>query len=238
MTEEKKVSIGERMLQLRNQHHMTQENLAEQLGVSRQSISKWELDKTLPDVEKLIQLLELYQVSIDYLIKGKDTGVKLVEPVAEPETEGEEPSEGDEHQEDESAQKEAEEGELQKEIKFFSSKQMILMLCMLITGFLSVGMGLFTWNLWFTSDMIGAAKSQNVAYVDRIYEQYTKAEVSQITEAGDIRTQIVWLDVPGVRECDSVFCFEKEGRNKLYFEYYWKTLSFPAVVGIFSSISK
>jgi transcriptional regulator with XRE-family HTH domain len=68
---EKNQSIGTRLLTLRNESNLTQEELAEKLDVSRQSISKWELNKTLPDVEKLIQLSDMYQVSMDYLIKGK-----------------------------------------------------------------------------------------------------------------------------------------------------------------------
>lgn len=58
MTEEWKSSVGERLLQIRNEKRMTQEELAEYLNVSRQSVSKWELNKTMPDVEKLMQLSE------------------------------------------------------------------------------------------------------------------------------------------------------------------------------------
>lgn len=54
MTEEKKESVGERLLILRTQKGLTQEELAEWMDVSRQSISKWELNKTLPDVEKMV----------------------------------------------------------------------------------------------------------------------------------------------------------------------------------------
>lgn len=64
--------MGGRLQRLRNQNSLTQEELAERLDVSRQSVSKWELNKTLPDVDKLIQLSEIYQVSIDYLIKGEE----------------------------------------------------------------------------------------------------------------------------------------------------------------------
>ena len=65
MVEDWKESIGERLLALRMQKGMTQEELAEYLKVSRQSVSKWELNKTLPDVDKMVQLADLYGVSME-----------------------------------------------------------------------------------------------------------------------------------------------------------------------------
>lgn len=74
--------IGQRLIELRSEHQMTQEDLADKLGVSRQAISKWESDRTLPNVEKLFCLSELYQVSLDYLLTGKEiqTPVRKAEP--------------------------------------------------------------------------------------------------------------------------------------------------------------
>jgi transcriptional regulator with XRE-family HTH domain len=66
------IVIGERLAELRKKHNMTQEELAEKLEVSRQAVSKWELDKTMPDVSKLTKMSELYQVSVDYLLKGEE----------------------------------------------------------------------------------------------------------------------------------------------------------------------
>lgn len=64
--------IGQRLTALRLSRQMTQEDLADKMGVSRQAISKWESDRTLPNVEKLFCLSELYQVSLDYLLTGKE----------------------------------------------------------------------------------------------------------------------------------------------------------------------
>lgn len=64
-------TLGERLFQLRNSKHMTQEELAERLMIGRQTISKWELNKSVPSTENLIQLAEIYEVSLDYLIKGQ-----------------------------------------------------------------------------------------------------------------------------------------------------------------------
>lgn len=61
--------FGEKLQQLRKQKGLSQEQLALQLGVSRQAISKWELSDSLPDAEKIIQLSDFFNVSTDYLLK-------------------------------------------------------------------------------------------------------------------------------------------------------------------------
>ncbi|MBQ3558118.1 MAG: helix-turn-helix transcriptional regulator [Agathobacter sp.] len=53
------------LLEKRKQRNMTQEQLAEQLGVARQTVSKWELGETLPDVENLKKMAILFEFSID-----------------------------------------------------------------------------------------------------------------------------------------------------------------------------
>ncbi len=61
----------ERNLQiLRKMTNMTQETLADKMNVSRQTVSKWELGTILPEVEKLIELCEMFNCSIDELIRG------------------------------------------------------------------------------------------------------------------------------------------------------------------------
>lgn len=65
------MSIGTRIAELRKQHRVSQEYLAEKLGVSRQAVSKWEQDLTHPDTGNLIKLAELFHVSVEYLATGK-----------------------------------------------------------------------------------------------------------------------------------------------------------------------
>ncbi|MCL2365261.1 MAG: helix-turn-helix domain-containing protein [Defluviitaleaceae bacterium] len=60
--------LGNKIYQLRKGKGYSQEELAAQLTVSRQAISKWELGESIPDVENLVQLGKLFQVSIDYLL--------------------------------------------------------------------------------------------------------------------------------------------------------------------------
>lgn len=65
------MTIGQKIIQLRNAADISQEQLAETLGVSRQSISKWEMDQALPQIDKIIQLAEIFSVSTDELLLDK-----------------------------------------------------------------------------------------------------------------------------------------------------------------------
>ena len=62
------LTTGQRIAQCRKKLALSQEALGEQLGVSRQAISKWEADATLPDIDKLIALSRLFQVSVGWLL--------------------------------------------------------------------------------------------------------------------------------------------------------------------------
>lgn len=79
MKEGDKMTTGEKLALLRKEKTITQEELAEILSVSRQSISKWEQDRAFPETEKLIKLSELYNCSIDYLLKDENKIVENVE---------------------------------------------------------------------------------------------------------------------------------------------------------------
>lgn len=62
----------EKIVELRKQKGLSQEELAEQLGVSRQAVSRWELGQTLPDIPNLLQLCEMFSVSADYLVRDEE----------------------------------------------------------------------------------------------------------------------------------------------------------------------
>lgn len=64
------MTLGNRIQQLRKEHNLSQGELADALNVSRQSVSKWETDATIPDLEKLLKLSNLFQISLDELVKG------------------------------------------------------------------------------------------------------------------------------------------------------------------------
>ena len=65
------MTFGEKLQALRKARGWSQEELAEQLGVSRQAVSKWETDAGLPDLERLIALSRLYHITLDELVKGE-----------------------------------------------------------------------------------------------------------------------------------------------------------------------
>ena len=62
------MSLGNSLYQARKKSGLSQENVAEKLGVSRQTISKWETDETLPDIRQSKKLAMLYHVTLDELI--------------------------------------------------------------------------------------------------------------------------------------------------------------------------
>ena len=63
------MTLGEKIAKQRKDLNYTQEQLADILGVSRQSISKWESDIAYPETEKLIELGKIFDCSMDYLLK-------------------------------------------------------------------------------------------------------------------------------------------------------------------------
>ncbi|HEQ4770711.1 helix-turn-helix domain-containing protein [Streptococcus pyogenes] len=64
------MEIGQQIIRYRKQQALSQEKLAEKVYVNRQSISNWENDKTYPDIHSLLLLSQIFQVSLDQLIKG------------------------------------------------------------------------------------------------------------------------------------------------------------------------
>lgn len=76
------MSLGNNLYRARKKSGMSQEEVAEKLGVSRQTISKWELDETLPDIRQSKQLSALYHLTLDELIDF-DIDVKEIQDVIE-----------------------------------------------------------------------------------------------------------------------------------------------------------
>jgi len=76
------MSLGERIYRLRTEKNLSQGDLAEQLEVSRQSISKWENNNAIPDLEKIIKLSEIFEVSLDELVKGKQIAEENADYIA------------------------------------------------------------------------------------------------------------------------------------------------------------
>lgn len=66
------MTLGDKLSKLRKENNYTQEQLADILGVSRQAISKWESNITYPETDKLIRISELFNCSLDYLLKDTE----------------------------------------------------------------------------------------------------------------------------------------------------------------------
>jgi len=66
------MTFGEKLQYLRKAKGMSQEQLAGQMTVSRQAVSKWELDAAMPDTDNIIQISKLFDVTTDWLLMGDD----------------------------------------------------------------------------------------------------------------------------------------------------------------------
>lgn len=67
------MKLGEKIVKLRKERGLSQEALAEQIGTTRQAVSKWENDQGFPETEKLLQLSNVFEVSVDFLLKDEKT---------------------------------------------------------------------------------------------------------------------------------------------------------------------
>ncbi|MBQ3523522.1 MAG: helix-turn-helix domain-containing protein [Clostridia bacterium] len=76
------IKLADRLVELRKEHKLSQEALAEKLGLSRQSISKWERAEASPDTDNLIALAEVYGVTLDELLGNNEPKAEKTEPQA------------------------------------------------------------------------------------------------------------------------------------------------------------
>lgn len=70
------MEFNNKLYELRKQKGFSQEELAHRLNVSRQTVSKWEVGESTPDMEKLVAISDLFEVSLDELIKGEKNELK------------------------------------------------------------------------------------------------------------------------------------------------------------------
>ena len=74
------IEIGEYLSGLRKYYKITQGELASRLGVTRQSVSKWETGAAIPDIEILMKLSEIYGISINDILKADISKIKFLLP--------------------------------------------------------------------------------------------------------------------------------------------------------------
>lgn len=73
------MNIGEKLYELRKEKHLSQEEVAEKLDVTRQTISKWETNQSTPDFDKIKPLCELYEITADELLTGEKKQTEIIE---------------------------------------------------------------------------------------------------------------------------------------------------------------
>lgn len=65
------MNLGEKLFELRKTKNLTQDEVAEKLNVTRQTISKWETNQSLPDFDKIVPICELFEIGVEELLTGK-----------------------------------------------------------------------------------------------------------------------------------------------------------------------
>jgi transcriptional regulator with XRE-family HTH domain len=77
------MTVGDKILNLRKARGWSQEELAEQVGVTRQAVSRWESNAAKPDTDKIVDICDLFGVSADYLLRDKYAGEGEPQPTSE-----------------------------------------------------------------------------------------------------------------------------------------------------------
>ena len=98
------MTLGQRIQELRKQRGMSQEALGDALGVSRQAVSKWEGDNGIPELDTLIAMSRLFEVTVGQLLGVEEAAEQKRETVNEPEEDKEDQSAGPEDPADDRSQ--------------------------------------------------------------------------------------------------------------------------------------
>ncbi len=228
--------IGEQLSKLRMKHNMTQEEFAERMDVSRQAVSKWELNKTIPDVNKILKMSELFQVSVDYLLKGTE-----VFPTVESHDENSASfsqkenlmaedditnSSGIGDIEEANIEEPDTETKMKPERTKAGLKISLLLICILLAGITAVVVKCMACQVWDKSD-----NKKTLVRVDEIYKQYSLADVSGYGENGEVIEKAVLLDTKGVRNGDYIYCYTNSDTGKILVNYDTGTLIVIMTIG-------
>lgn len=196
-------TIGTRLYELRKSKNITQEQLSEQLSVSRQSVSNWELDKSLPDMDKLLTLAVIYDVSLDYIAYGKKPEIT------------------DNHDKENLETISAGES-ANKSLLVTLLVAVVVCSTVLLVPILVIFVNIMS-HLSGPSDL-----NSDIVSVNQIISQYSYAEVSKLDSDGNFAKDYVWLDTRNLTEDGYIFASTKPGSPKqMKFEYYSKTMMVP-----------
>lgn len=193
--------IGETLQEYRKSANLTQEEFAAKVGVTRQAVSKWELDKAYPDLDKLADICEIFQVSLTEFIYGKPDTVPQEGTVSKTET---------------------------KPVSQMRGKAAFIRLygmAVLLGGILVFCGVVFAVSLFRYSWSKEESLSER-ARIERVYQQYTKADLRINDDAGRVIVTTIWLDVDGIREGDYIECYTNEEQDGIFYDYHIRTLAF------------
>lgn len=207
------VQIGSRILEYRKKMNMSQEEFANKIGVSRQAVSKWELDKAYPDLDKLVDICGMFGLSLDELVNGVEQDE---EPVMEAEQKVEIPNAplnvsdvGDNQTVTDNIESEISDKEGSDKESSDSKKHTVrigshggLRVVMYAAAALAVfcivvSFVIILQNAWKHSDEV-------LMHVDKVHAQYTLADVSYLNDDLDDKHRLMWIDAKGIRAGDTL----------------------------------
>ena len=145
-------NFSNNLYSIRKQAGMSQEELAERLNVSRQAISKWERGEAQPDTDNLIAIAELFDVSLDWLVRSEDNRAETVEATVA-ETKKSDDNDEDEDDEDEDDEDEDDPAVIESKKRFRLWYDLpypiVVTIAYLLWGFLADGWAV-GWTLYVT----------------------------------------------------------------------------------------
>ena len=207
------VQIGSRILEYRKKMNMSQEEFANKIGVSRQAVSKWELDKAYPDLDKLVDICGMFGLSLDELVNGVEQDK---EPVMEAEHRVEIPNDsvnvsyvGDNQTVTDNIESEISDKKGSDKESSGSKKHTVrigshggLRVVMYAAAALAVfcivvSFVIILQNAWKHSDEV-------LMHVDKVHAQYTLADVSYLNDDLDDKHRLMWIDTNGIRAGDTL----------------------------------
>lgn len=197
--------IGAQILKYRKAANMNQEEFGAKIGVSRQAVSKWELDKAYPDLDKLVDICAVFDITLDELVYGRTMTV-IQEPKESP----------------------------VMEVNMTSVGKMRGRGSHIRLGVLAAVLGilfLFCGTVFAVMILRYAWSREHVenAKVERVYQQYTKADISFFDDERRKVLKTIWLDVEGIRDGDYIECYTDGQQSGIYYNYYLPTLLVPGI---------
>lgn len=188
--------IGSRIQEYRKKAELSQEEFADKIGVSRQAVSKWERDKAYPDLDRLVCICEILDVQMDELIYGEERK-----------------KQGELTQENLASNNIVHMKNLRGRNRFMRLKVIFGIMTVICIFSIVMMAVLFVRNEWSNHK----DKNDNVR-VEKVYQQYTKADLCYFDDDGRKIMNTVWLDVPGIRDGDYIQCYTGNDNSGLFFE--------------------